>query len=390
MELTNLEPLPILVFSNLLMVVLLLLLSWKGFKEPFVLRPWRRYLIILVALVFCLFSFWGTDWFHYAEMYLNLVYMDGFNTSLEDVYYYIANLMAPNYLVFRAIIWGAALYLMCLLMKHASVRGDLILCFFCSVWLIYFGYGRISLAYAAMYLGGSVICKPVRGKVLLSLILGSVLLISSLFFHKSSIYGVVLILLAFLPKMLNKRTFLLLLMIYPFVVIITELLLAQFMDSFVDPTERNTGATAGMTYLTEDTDEIGFAYNLQLILECIPYYMLAYLGYRLNILTEDAEDESGEEEPVNPVPADVRFFGRLLFYIVATASVFAFNLGVNTRILFIRFLRFGFIPACIVLAWAWQNGRYTRLAKFSFLFALASTGYALLYSFYVAYVGAAI
>ena len=81
MEFTNLEPLPILVFSNLLMVVLLLLLSWKGFKEPFVLRPWRRYLMILVALVFCLFSFWGTDWFHYAEMYLNLVYMDTNNNS---------------------------------------------------------------------------------------------------------------------------------------------------------------------------------------------------------------------------------------------------------------------------------------------------------------------
>lgn len=390
MELTNLEPLPILVFSNLLMVVFLLLLSRKGFKEPFTLRPWRRYLMILVAMAFCLFSFWGTDWFHYAEMYLNLVYMDGFNTSLEDVYYYIANYLAPNYLVFRAVIWGAALYLMCLLMKHASVRADLILCFFCSVWLIYFGYGRISLAYALMYLGGAVICKPVRGKVLLSLMLGSVLLISSLFFHKSSIYGVALILLAFLPRMLNKRTFLLLLMIYPFVVLITELLLAQFMDSAVDPTERNTGATAGMTYLTEDSDEIGLAYNLQLFLECIPYYLLAFLGYRLNILTEETTDDEAPLDSMNPVPSDVRFFGRLLFYIVATASVFAFNLGVNTRILFIRFLRFGFIPACIVLAWTWQSGRFPRLVRWSFLLALASTAYALLYSFYVAYLGVAL
>jgi hypothetical protein len=279
---------------------------------------------------------------------------------------------------------------MCLLMKHVSVRADLILCFFCTVWLIYFGYGRISLAYAAMYLGGSVICKPVRGKVLLSLMLGSVLLIISLFFHKSSVYGVALILLAMLPRMLNKRTYLLLLMAYPFVVLVTELLLAQFMDMAVNPTERNTGATAGMTYLTEDSEEVGFAYTLQLLLECIPYYMLAFMGYRMNVLTDEEEDEEEESESENPVPADVRFFGRLLFYIVATASIFAFNLGVNTRVLFIRFLRFGFIPASIVLAWGWQSGRFPRLSKYTFLIALAGTGYALLYSFYVAYMGAAL
>ena len=138
MELTNLEPLPILVFSNLLMVAFLLLLGRKGLSEPYTFRPWRRYLMILVSLVFCLFSFWGTDWFHYAEMYINLVYMDGFNTSLEGVYYFIANYLSPNYMVFRAIIWGSALYLLCLLFRHVSVRGDLLLVIFCALWLIDF------------------------------------------------------------------------------------------------------------------------------------------------------------------------------------------------------------------------------------------------------------
>lgn len=61
MELTNLDPLPILVLSNLLMVAFLLFMGRKGFREPFQLRPWRRYLMILLAMVFCLFSFWGTD-----------------------------------------------------------------------------------------------------------------------------------------------------------------------------------------------------------------------------------------------------------------------------------------------------------------------------------------
>ena len=88
--------------------------------------------MILTALVFCLFSFWGTDWFHYAEMYFNILYVSGFNTSLESVYTLIAAI-SPNYLVFRAIIWGSALYLLCLLFRHVSVRGDLLLSIFCGI-----------------------------------------------------------------------------------------------------------------------------------------------------------------------------------------------------------------------------------------------------------------
>ncbi|MCR4920856.1 MAG: hypothetical protein K5945_04000 [Bacteroidaceae bacterium] len=388
MELTYLEPLPILVFSNLLMVGFLLLLCRKGLKEPYALSPWRRYLIILTAAVFCLFSFWNTDWFHYAEMYMNLVYEDGYNTSLEEVYYLIANYLSPNYVVFRAVVWGMALYLLCLLLKHISLRGDLVLCIFCMTWMIYFGYARVSLAFAMMYLGASLISKSVGGRVLISLMLGFLLLIASFFFHKSSAFGIALILLALSPKLLNRRTFLLLLMAYPFLVLISQLMLAQFMNSAVDPNARNTGATAGMTYLIEEGDEIGFAYRLQLALECIPYYLLAFVGYKMSVLTDEADGEEGDEaQPL--VPADIRFFGRLLFYIVASASVFLFSLEMNTRNFYIRFLRFGFIPASIVMAWLWQSGRYPRFRKFTLLFTLAGIWYALLYSFYVAYLGAA-
>ena len=191
MEFTNLEPIPILVFSNLLMIAFLFLLGRKGLGEPYIFRPWRRFLMIFTSFLFCLFSFCCFDWFHYAEMYINLVYMDGFNTSLEYVYYLIANYLSPNYLVFRAIIWGGALFLLCLLFRHVSVRGDLLLVIFCALWLIDFGYGRVVLAYTIMYLGGSVLIKPVKDKMLLSLMFGGALLVISLFFHKSARRSVV-------------------------------------------------------------------------------------------------------------------------------------------------------------------------------------------------------
>lgn len=396
MDATNLEPLPILVFSNLLMVAFLFLLGRKGLSEPYIFRPWRRYLMILVSMVFCLFSFWGTDWFHYAEMYFNILYVSGFNTSLESVYTVIAAI-SPNYLVFRAIIWGVALYLLCLLFKHVTISGDLLLALFCALWLIDFSYGRIVLAYTMMYLGGSVLMKPVKGKRLLSLMLGIALLILSLFFHKTAFFGVALVVLALFSRLLNKRTFVLIMMIYPFVLLLVQLLLMQFMDTAVDTNENSSSSAAGQAYLNEDTREIGPAYLLYLILRYIPYYMVAWIAYKVNVYQPEAHEgqeveevrEVREVQEVQEVPSEVRFFARLTVYIVLVSTIFLFDLGANTLTLYMRFLMYAFIPACVVLAWAWQQKFRVRMVKLTFLVGVAGTFYALLYSFYISYLGVA-
>jgi hypothetical protein len=396
MDATNLEPLPILVFSNLLMVAFLFLLGRKGLSEPYIFRPWRRYLMILVSMVFCLFSFWGTDWFHYAEMYFNILYVSGFNTSLESVYTVIAAI-SPNYLVFRAIIWGVALYLLCLLFKHVPISGDLLLALFCALWLIDFSYGRIVLAYTMMYLGGSVLMKPVKGKRLLSLMLGIALLILSLFFHKTAFFGAALVVLALFSRLLNKRTFVLIMMIYPFVLLLVQLLLMQFMDTAVDTNENSSSSAAGQAYLNEDTREIGPAYLLYLILRYIPYYMVAWIAYKVNVYQPEAHEgqeveevrEVREVQEVQEVPSEVRFFARLTVYIVLVSTIFLFDLGANTLTLYMRFLMYAFIPACVVLAWAWQQKFRVRMVKLTFLVGVAGTFYALLYSFYISYLGVA-
>jgi hypothetical protein len=338
-------------------------------------------------------------------MYFSILYVSGFNTSLESVYSLIAEI-SPNYLVFRAIIWGGALYLLCLLFKHVSVSGDLLLALFCALWLIDFGYGRVVLAYTLMYVGGSVLMKPLNGKILLSIMLGVTLLVLSLFFHKTAFFGVALIIVALFPRLLNKRTFVLIMMMYPFVLLLVQLLLMQFMDSAVDYSERNSSSAAGQTYLNEDSQEIGLAYLLQLILRHIPYYMVAWIAYKVNMYQPEAHEgqeveevrevrevrevkEVKEVQEVQEVPSEVRFFARLTVYIVLVSTIFLFDLGANTLTLYIRFMMYGFIPACVVLAWAWQNRFCPRLVKLTFLFGLAGTFYALLYSFYISYLGVA-
>lgn len=393
MEFTSLEPLPILVFTNLVMIAFLLLLGRKGLKEPYSLSRWRRYLMVITSMVFCLFSFWGTDWFHYAEKYINVLYVSGYNTALEDVYVLIANI-SPNYLVFRAIIWGLALWLLLLLFRRVSVSTDLLLSIFCGIWLIYFGYGRIVTAYTLMFLGGLALSKPIKGKILLSLLLGGGLLLASLFFHKTAFFGVAIVLIALLPRLLNKRTFILLLLIYPFVLLLVQLLLLQFMDAALDTNDNNASSVAGQFYLNEDASEMGIAYLLLLLLQFAPYYMAAWIGYKVNVLQQpedDTEEETeGQQAELRKVaPSDIRFFSRTVVYIVLVSTIFLFDLGANTLVFYIRFMMFGFIPAAIVLAWAWEHGCCPRMVKYTYLVGLAGTFYALLYSFYVSYLGVA-
>ncbi len=403
MDFTSLEPLPILVFINLLLIAILLLLSRKGLREPYIFSPWRRFLVILLLFIFCLFSFCDTDWFHYAEMYFNILYVKGFNTPLEDVYTLIADI-SPNYLVFRTIIWGSAVYLLCLLFRHVRVRGDLLLALFCAIWLIDFGTGRVVVAYTMMYLGGAILMKPIKGKMLLfSWILGFTLLCSSLFFHKTALFGVALVVLAFFPRLLNKRTFALFMMMYPFVLLLVQLLLMQFMNSTVDPNVYNTLSTAGQNHLNKDPTEVGIGYLLYVFFRYLPYYSIAWIAYKVNLYqpedsncTEVMEGETDTEIAGSTdllekteVPSEVRFFSRLTLYCVLVSTIFLFDLGANTRTVYIRFMMYGFIPACVVLAWSWQHRFYPRLVRLTFLLGMAGTIYTLLYSFYISYLGVA-
>lgn len=234
------------------------------------------------------------------------------------------------------------------------------------------------------------------------------MLVLSLFFHKTALFGFTLIILALFPRLLNKRTFLLVLIVYPFILLLVQLLLMQFMDTAVDASEHSSSFTVGQAYLNEDTREIGSAYLLQLIIRYLPYYMVGWIAYKTNLYqpeeeTEgDGESEKEEQAEVNKMadedeltsmsksaPAEIRFFARLTVYVVLVSTIFLFDLGANTLNLYMRFLMYAFIPACVVLAWAWQHSFCMRLVRLTFLVGVAGTFYALLYSFYLAYLGVA-
>ena len=161
MDYLSMTQTPLLVLSNLAIILFIYILLKPSMTEPFGVISFRRNLSVLLMFLFFLFSFWGADWFHYAIEYQ--IAKDGiYISNLETVYQFFAS-VSSNYLIFRLLIWGPALILILRLFSKVSVSTDLALFFFGSIWIIWFGYARVSLALAMMFYG--VVCLRIFTKL---------------------------------------------------------------------------------------------------------------------------------------------------------------------------------------------------------------------------------
>lgn len=367
-EMSNmLQQTPLLVFLNVLMVGCNYLLLKSTLKYPYTISNGKFGIGCFVCLLFCLFSFWGTDWFHYNETFFWV--KEGLHTHLEDIYIWIIQCLSPNYLVFRLIVWGLALYLFYRIIKVMPVSDGLALFLFSSIYIIWFAYARVSLAMAMAFYGYALIVKNKPN--LVSVVLGAAILLASYFFHKSSSFVIAVAIFALLLKKYPRYAIYIVLLSFPAIIIGANMGISDFMGSNVD-TDSTMGEymASGQHYMNTDSTVGGIGAIIQILLERGPYYLTAYLSVKM-LNTKNMT-----------IPKDIQAFMLLQILIVIFASVFAFNLGANTDTLYGRFIRFGIIPTPIVLAYLYQSGYQSKKVKFTVYVAVLGTVYALLYSFY--------
>lgn len=358
---------PIYVAFNLFLLVSIVLLMRRARLFPYKVNRGFRKIALLLSLMFVLFSFWGADWFHYLEIYPNL--RNGYSAHMEDVYIFIAQNLSIGYISFRFAIWGIGLMMYYWLVRRLSVNTDLALFFFLSIWLIWFSYARVSLAMVLVYLGVTMIYKPFKYKFL-SYIIGVILILSSILFHKTALFAIAIMTIAILCGLFNKR---LVAVILPLFVIIIPFFISSFLSEFMTLDSYDDGildvsVRYGQYYLDEDYSVMGLGAMLQRLLEMTPYYLLAITSYVI-LLRYNVEK-------------DVALFMRMLIIIVLISSLLSIDYGLNTSVLYVRFMRFAFIPASIVLAYMWSNKIYFKLTKFIFYIAITGSFYAVIYSLY--------
>lgn len=269
-ELTKFNPW--LVGCNLIMILVAYLIVFPSLKYPHRLSTTRRRGAYCTIVVFCVFAFWGSDFFHVYDNYKELL---STGWTLESVYQIIAQEIAPNnYFLCRLVVWGLATIFIIKTFKCVNINQDLAVSFFLMIWILWFSYARVSLAMAMVFLGLALVSKSPRS--FFSLLFGLSFILTSLFFHKSAGFIVSIAFLALLvPNKWNKK-WILLLLCFPLLVYWASTYLSSFLigDLSSSNDEINSYIERGQDYMNNDYYIQGFGYFLGQLLERIPYYML--------------------------------------------------------------------------------------------------------------------
>lgn len=372
-----LQQTPLLVFSNLLLIFILYRYTRPAFVSGY-LSSMRIKVTIALCFVFCLFSFWGADWFGYLAYFKWAKNGSIEHVPMESFYLWLVDKVCTDYLQFRMIVWGLALILFIFTLRRLRLNLGLALFFFCSIYLIYFSYARASLAMSLLFAGYSLLWEHNRKAGLKNRLIGLLLIGLSFFCHKSSALGIAAVVGAIIVKKWGRNGVILVLLAFPLLVFAMQFFLQDMFGSIVSDEDSTLGqyAQVGADYMDKKSGFSGLGTFIQKnVLEQCTYYILALCCYK--------EIKSPSVEYGVPIKSMM----VLLFVLVITALIFAFDLGVNTKTIFGRYLRYAQIPACIVLTYMYSNGIQPRLIRWAYTMGIIGCFYSLIYIIYNVIVG---
>ena len=361
---------PLLVLIDLAIILLIYVLLRKKFWQREEVARKDTYFAMGLIFMFCMFSFWGTDWFHYQNDFWTVRNYPDFKSNLEVVYVFLIRHVFPEYLSFRLTVWGLALIFVYLSVKHLRLDLPLACLFFGMLFMFNFAYGRVSLAVAMMVYGVILVDRPFKYYEKQSVLIGLLLIVCSIFFHKSAIFGVAIALFSFLPLRINRNYWLYILLSFAIIAVAARFLLADFINGAMasDSDSLQQSLNSGMSYMQAEQRNSSFRNYLQAVLERTPYYIAAYISYMLLVEYE--------------LPHGIRIVARLNLFLVLFSTVFAMDLGVNTSEVYLRLIQFVFVPSTIVLVYAFSYDLYPRLTRFAFIEGTLCMLYFIVYAFY--------
>lgn len=361
-----------LVFTN---IILMLIIFWC-FKDaklyPYYIKSkTKKNLGVICIFLFFLFAFWGADWFHIVVFYPYL--RAGERTHMEDIYQWIAQNVAPNYLIFRTIVWGACLLLVKLIFDRLDVQKDLLWFMFAVFGVVWCSYARVSLAMCLMYYGFALLFKPYKYKHLSNLIALSAIL-ASYFCHKTALFGIAVIVLATLIRNFNRSSIILLVLSIPIVYMLLQNIISDYLlfDATGDNDSWNKSVLSAQGYMERETSAVGIGAILLKIMERSAYIVTGAMAAFMIM-----------KDKRNTRSSIINAFIRLDIIMVLISCLFLLDLGINVSVIAERFFRFLFIPTGIIIAYFWQIRFCMKYTKLIYVLGIAYSSYALLYSFYM-------
>lgn len=249
--------------------VCLVLANYRfGLKYPFcrsVSNNKQKITVFFIGFFFITHCSSG-DFFHMMEAVSYYSAIPGSFNYGEEIYHDIGLFVGKNYFLFRTIVWGGAFILFCFTAKRFEVPVYYAVIFLLSTHSIIFCYARATAAMAVYFWGLSFLCKPIKWKYV-GYIIGILLIISSLQFHRSALIMIFMTLMILIP--LRKWSILLVLIILPSTsVLFSEVLMEIAMSDGIDET---TGTL--IQHYSEREMQYGIAALLLKIIEIASFYI---------------------------------------------------------------------------------------------------------------------
>lgn len=355
---------PIQIFFNLVFFLFLLYVAYNNYKNE---RTKQELLIVLGVLLFCIYSFWGADYFHYKEIFDTYQQTAG-SSHLETVYSFIL-LHSPSYFVYRLVVWGSSFFLLWKASKRIDNDSFVFLFFFIALYLLRFSYARASLAISMMMYGYTLIIKPGSNRIA-STVVGVIIALLSLFFHKSAVIIILSLPLSFLS--LSRRNIIIALIALPVLVFFLSGTLYDYILGNELISNENT--LNAFNLYTQNAGSAGRRMGLgelvQTYGEMIPIYLFLILG--IKAFYYDRESSVGEQSVADHLL-------RFVFWSVLIATFFAFI----TPIIHIRMLYLAYAPLVLFLSSSkalFKNKSFRRVLGLGIFIQL----YLLMYSLHCA------
>ena len=342
-----------------------------AFKFPYRLKRSNRIIGMFLILLFCLYPFWGGDYYHYRDSF-EFIKSGGYN-HFEDIYGWIITNLAYSYTFFRLIIWGSALTLLFLSYRRVGMNPDMTLYLFGVLFVIRFSYARVSLAMAIILLGLTFVYKPIKKFKVISYILGLAIIGSSIFFHRSAVIGIMAAIVTLFLMKNSRWKIIAIALLMPLATFIVSYFLGSMLNMSFETYDTSLDGKIE-NYLTNTVSERGIAVKIQTFLMQTPMYLSALLCAILAIKNKIEEFSTVE-----------RAFTYYVFVIMLVSFGLSFGVGYETSVLAHRTMYFAMPANAVFLMTVKTRKAYPQFFKIIYYFAFAASLYALLYSTYMGY-----
>lgn len=266
-------------------------------------RPEKYGLIGFIAILFSTFAFSEADTYHYEYIYDKMV-LYNVRVHIEEFYFWLVQVLPKNYYIWRLAIWGSAALIYIKVCKVNNLDSRIVGLIFPLILIQQFAVTRGCLGITLLLLGASVFIKSKKQNK--ALYLWSVLaIVASLFLHKSLPLFIAIAALAFIP--LNKKTFIILLILFPVLRGFVLPFVFDFIGSGFFDKETASFATA---YLESEKSEMNFNGMLRMILEYAPRFIIFYVLIKCFIFRKVL------------IPRNIRFFFNYSFVLFYIALLF--------------------------------------------------------------------